>query len=133
MNISIKVIAKVIYNQKKTFNRNVAPFDIALLKLEKPLEFNDWVQPIDLPMRDSSVEGKVILSGWGSTNSHGMTQPNTLMYVDLPIVDLDTCKESIESLTGPSPIHPNNICTGPLTGGVSACSVSTFFFFFFSF
>lgn len=48
--------------------------------------------------------------------------PNTLQKVDLPLVDLSTCKEAIEKLTGPSPLHETNVCTGPLTGGYSACS-----------
>ena len=103
--------------------RNVAPFDIALLKLEQPLQFNDVVQPIALPKMDSTVEGMVTLSGWGSTHSSGTVQPDILQLVDVPIVGFDACKRAIVSLTGPSPLHPNNVCTGPLTGGVSACSV----------
>lgn len=77
-------------------------------------------------MNDSLVDGDVILSGWGSISPSGGTMPDTLQKVTLPIVDLETCRKAIESLTGDAPLHPNNVCTGPLTGGVSACSVRLF-------
>lgn len=113
----------VIFLQFSDFS-NVAPYDIALIKLEKPLKLNKNVKAIDLPKQNSSVEGKVVLSGWGSIQSSGFGTPNNLQKVTLPIVDLETCRESIEALTGSAPLAPSNVCTGPLTGGVSACSVS---------
>lgn len=109
--------------------RNVAPYDIALLKLEKPLAFNEFVQPIALPEPESTPEGEVTLSGWGSISSSGFGTPNTLQKAELPVVDVKTCKEAIEALTGSAPVAPSNVCTGPLTGGVSACSVRKFIFF----
>ncbi|XP_031781530.1 trypsin-1, partial [Nasonia vitripennis] len=101
---------------------NVAPYDIALLKLEKPLVYDESVQPIALPKASSDVDGEVVLSGWGSVSSSGMGTPDILQKVKLPVVDLATCKEALERLVGPSPLHESNVCTGPLTGGVSACS-----------
>lgn len=49
--------------------------------------------------------------------------PDKLQMAKLPLVDLATCKRAVESLVGPSPLHETNVCTGPLTGGYSACSV----------
>ncbi|XP_078051481.1 trypsin-1-like [Augochlora pura] len=102
---------------------NVAPNDIALLKLAKPLTLNKNVQPISLPAAGSIPTGNVLLSGWGSTSrTNSPIMPDTLQYASLPLVDLATCKKAIEKLTGPSPLDPVNVCSGPLTGGYSACS-----------
>lgn len=103
--------------------RDVAPYDIALLKLASPLKLNNAVKAISLA-RSNSPSGKAVLTGWGSTSRTSTpNMPDKLQTAELPIIDLQTCKNSIEKLTGPSPLHETNICTGPLTGGFSACNV----------
>ncbi|XP_028521723.1 trypsin-1-like [Apis cerana] len=106
------------------YTGDVAPYDIALLKLAKPLKLGSVVQPINLPSAPSNTPtGNVTLTGWGSTSrTNTPIMPNKLQTVDLPLINLTSCKQAIEKLTGPSPLHETNICTGPLTGGFSACS-----------
>lgn len=96
---------------------------IEQLKLESKLEFNEFVQKVNLPKKGQEVEGTTILAGWGSTSSSIIipNMPTDLQRVDLPIVDLDECDAALTSLVGPSPLADTNICTGPLTGGISAC------------
>lgn len=106
--------------------RDVAPYDIALLKLASPLKWTSMVRPIMLPSVPSSTPtGNATLTGWGSiSKTSNPIMPTKLQTVDLPLINLVTCRRAIEKLTGPSPLHETNICTGPLTGGFSACSVS---------
>lgn len=105
--------------------RDVAPYDIALLKLEKPLKLGGAVQPINLPSIPSTPSGRATLTGWGSTSRTSTPlMPSKLQTAYLPLLDLAACKQAIEKLTGPSPLHETNVCTGPLTGDYSACSVS---------
>ncbi|XP_003692694.2 trypsin-1 [Apis florea] len=108
----------------ENYTGDVAPYDIALLKLASPLKLTAMVQPIRLPSVPSSTPtGKATLTGWGSTSkTNNPIMPTKLQTVDLPLIDLAACKKAIEKLTGPSPLHETNICTGPLTGGFSACS-----------
>ncbi|KAG7188820.1 hypothetical protein KM043_008429 [Ampulex compressa] len=103
---------------------NVAPYDIALLKLERNLVQTYAVATISLPKPDTVPEGHSTLSGWGvMLNSDGaQVMPKTLQTFDVPIVDLKTCSDAVEYLAGYSPVHETNVCTGPLTGGYSACS-----------
>lgn len=115
----VKVATAYIHKQ---YAGGVGPYDIAMLKLAQPLVFDDSVQPIALPEADDMVEGDVVLSGWGSTSSSGYGLPEFLQKVTLPIVDNKTCKQAIERLVGHAPVANSNVCTGPLTGGVSACS-----------
>lgn len=106
------------------FYSGVGPYDVAMLLLETPLDFTDYVQPINLPEAQSSHTGNVILSGWGSITPR-YTIPNNLQYIELPLVDYETCKNSLNQLIGSSqnPLHQTNVCTGPLTGGKSPCAV----------
>lgn len=110
----------------------MAPYDIALLKLKKPLKLGGAVQAINLPSIPSSTPtGNATLTGWGSmSRTDTPLMPNKLQTIDLPLINLNICKQAIEELTGPSPLHETNICTGPLTGGFSACNVSITCFIF---
>ncbi|XP_015433606.1 PREDICTED: transmembrane protease serine 9-like [Dufourea novaeangliae] len=116
----VKVVKSFVHEK---YPGNVAPYDIALLKLEKPLTLTKTVQPISLPEEGSIPTGTAVLTGWGSTSrTNNPIMPDKLQTAPLPLVDLATCKKAIEDLTGPSPLHETNICSGPLTGGYSACS-----------
>ncbi|XP_076632941.1 trypsin-1-like [Colletes latitarsis] len=117
---TIKVLKSFIHEK---YNGNVAPYDIALLKLAQPLRLSNAVKAISLPQAGSTPSGTAVLSGWGSTSrTSNPIMPDKLQYVDLPVIDLATCKKAVEELTGPSPLHETNVCSGPLSGGISACS-----------
>lgn len=65
--------------------------------------------------------GDGTLSGWGTTGGVGRPS-NILQKVILPTIDIGTCRGAIEGLGLPgSWIDNTNFCTGPLTGGMSAC------------
>lgn len=52
------------------FNGGASSYDVALVRLDRPLEFNDFVQPIALPAQSSLPlqSGRVTGFGWGSTS-----------------------------------------------------------------
>lgn len=81
------------------------------------------MSPIKLPQQGTIPKGDAILTGWGSIVPSGSTLPSQLQSAVLPIIDFDTCKNSIEQLVGPSPLHETNVCTDQLADGLSACSV----------
>ncbi|KAH0954452.1 hypothetical protein HN011_010735 [Eciton burchellii] len=106
------------------YQGGVAPYDIGMIKLKTPLDLTSkQVQSIGLPEAESEPTGDAILCGWGSTSSsHFPDMPDRLQHVKLVHVNRVTCHESVERLTGYSPVHETNVCTGPLSGGTSACS-----------
>nr|XP_012229372.1 PREDICTED: trypsin-like [Linepithema humile] len=117
---TVKVLKSFVHEK---YQGGVGPYDVGLLKLSTPLELNSEVQPIELPEAESEPTGDAILIGWGSTSRSGIpNMPDKLQIVDLHYVDRKTCHEAVERLTGSSPVHETNVCTGPLTGGISACS-----------
>ncbi|XP_037696384.1 prothrombin [Choloepus didactylus] len=87
------------YNWRDNLDR-----DIALLKLKKPITFNDHIHPVCLPDRDTvarllqaGYKGRV--TGWGNlrdtwTTSINEVQPSVLQVVNLPIVERPVCKAS---------------------------------------
>ncbi|XP_070150766.1 transmembrane protease serine 9-like [Polyergus mexicanus] len=114
-------IAKTFVHEN--YQGGVGPFDIGLVKLQTPLKLTKEVQPIDLPEPGSNPTEDAILCGWGSVSESWLPDmPEKLQCVDLHYIDLDVCDEAVKRLTGSSPVHETNVCTGPLTGGISACS-----------
>ncbi|XP_017891818.1 transmembrane protease serine 9-like [Ceratina calcarata] len=117
---SVKVVKSIVH---ESYPGGVAPYDIALLKLASPLKLNSAVKAINLPKANSEPSGNAILTGWGSiSKTNSPVMPDKLQKAELPIVGLSDCKQAIEKLTGPSPLENTNVCTGPLTGGYSACN-----------
>ncbi|XP_029176717.1 mite allergen Der f 3-like [Nylanderia fulva] len=102
------------------YGGGVGPYDIGLIKLKTPLKFTNEVQPIKLPKPESDPVGDAILAGWGYIT--GGSMPDKLQHVDLEYVDRATCHKAVEDLTGSSPVHETNVCTGPMSGGISACN-----------
>ena len=96
------------YRQDDPFQLN----DIALLKLNRDVEFTSKIQPICLP--DQSIEvdyddNRLLVVGWGKTGEDE-DYSDKLMEVYLPVVNLEDCIESYnEDL-----ITEAHICAGEL-------------------
>ncbi|KAK2581749.1 hypothetical protein KPH14_002228 [Odynerus spinipes] len=107
------------------YNGTVAPYDIALMKLEEPFELNPFVSTVLLPYPESIPDGEAMLTGWGSIGRTRFPEnPEILQVAILPILDYDLCKSTLEESLrheGRNPLHSTNICTGPLDGSLSAC------------
>lgn len=101
----------------------VNPSDVAVMHLVSAFVFNTYVQPAALaPVGYNPQPGPATLAGWGSTSSTNIpSMPAILQKVIKPIIDYPTCEQA-NGGPGNSPLGETNVCTGPLTGGVSACS-----------
>ncbi|XP_050819665.1 coagulation factor IX-like [Gopherus flavomarginatus] len=94
--------------------------DIALLYLSSDVVFNEYALSICLPNPNLATlltaEGtRGMVSGWGSTHHRG---PGTrfLMKVKLPIVSMETCRQSTAKL-----ITDNMFCAGYAANAHDAC------------
>ncbi|KAK8402390.1 hypothetical protein O3P69_000664 [Scylla paramamosain] len=88
--------------------------DISLLRLSKPLIFNDYVAPISLQTAKGYL-GDCVVSGWG-TKEGGQT-PSRLQYVEIPTMTDTQCGDSY----GQDNIGATDICAGFPEGGKGAC------------
>ncbi|XP_076380535.1 trypsin-7 [Megalopta genalis] len=94
-------------------------YDIALIRLKKPLVYGGRVRPILLaPVADHYQAGtKAVVTGWGVSKSNGRLT-NQLRKVEVPLVSNTECAQ----LYGTRPITRRMICAGYVNlGGKDAC------------
>ncbi|XP_059507155.1 mannan-binding lectin serine protease 1 [Stegostoma tigrinum] len=102
------------------YNGSTFEFDIALLELPHKVTITDYVMPICLPENSFSTlrtDDMVIVSGWGKQFLHSI--PETLMEIEIPIVDHDKCKNVYSQLG--RQVTDDMICAGLKQGGSDAC------------
>ncbi|CAG4953635.1 unnamed protein product [Parnassius apollo] len=77
------------------FNKPLFHNDIAVIKLDTPLQLNDYVAPICMPQRDQlfnlQVGELVTVAGWGKMNMSTDERANILQFVSLPVVKPELC------------------------------------------
>ncbi|KAG1946479.1 trypsin domain-containing protein [Pimephales promelas] len=103
-----KVIRHPDYNSQ-TYNN-----DIMLIKLRKPVLFNNYVIPIGLATKCSSAGEQCLVSGWGKTGEH---TASALQCLNLPVLSNEQCRGAY----GPARITRNMFCAGFMEGGKDSC------------
>lgn len=109
-----------IFSHRK-FNLRTIDYDIALMKLSRPLHFGrrQIVGPICLPRPGEDFIGRVCTaSGWGST-SHGGRVPAKLRSAKLPIWKHKECAKAYRNMLR---VTPRMVCAGYKQGGKGTCS-----------
>uniref|UniRef100_A0A1B6C3N6 Peptidase S1 domain-containing protein n=1 Tax=Clastoptera arizonana TaxID=38151 RepID=A0A1B6C3N6_9HEMI len=70
-------------------------YDIAVVKLQKPVTLSDTVGVIRLPTQPSSISGAInrfIASGWGKTSDVSDPVNKDLSYITVPYLDTALCQ-----------------------------------------
>lgn len=99
------------------YNRRTLANDIALLKLESAVKFNEFVKSICLPEEETDyVDENAVLAGWGNVKGGGATS-NVLQQANLPVISNEECSKG-HAL----PIPEFLICTGSKAGDKGACN-----------
>lgn len=102
----------------------VGPDDLVLVRLATPLTFSATIRAIRLPQPNVISTGTGTLSGWGSMG--GTAAATILQKAILSKINIDICRQALTSLGLRGDfVDDTNFCTGPLTGGLSACSGKT--------
>eukprot|EP00057_Strongylocentrotus_purpuratus_P011161 XP_011665635.1 PREDICTED: uncharacterized protein LOC585547 isoform X4 [Strongylocentrotus purpuratus] len=100
---------------------NTITNDIAVIKFNINLEFNDYIQPICLQDRDASTRFTACyITGWGHT-SEGGTVSDTLQKATITLFDEAQCQSFYPDRT----ITPTMLCAGHLSGEMDACQGDT--------
>ncbi|KAG8544063.1 hypothetical protein GDO81_023139 [Engystomops pustulosus] len=103
--------------------------DIALIKLQNPVQYSDYVMPICVPTQDVEFPSDLncFVTGWGSIKSGvSLPSPQTLQKVQLPIIDRGAC-DSLYHTNNPTAaanatlIQWDMICAGFKDGQKDAC------------
>ncbi|XP_014688689.1 brain-specific serine protease 4-like [Equus asinus] len=98
--------------------------DIALVRLEHPIQFSERILPICLP--DSSVHlppnTDCWIAGWGSVQDGvPLHHPQTLQKLKVPIIDSEICSRLYWWGAGQGAITEDMLCAGYLEGERDAC------------
>ncbi|XP_045129366.1 venom protease-like [Portunus trituberculatus] len=103
--------------------------DLALLKLDKPVEIQEFISPVCLPWGTESdndvTTRKATLTGWGDTLLGGFPS-SILQEVNVTVFQSGQCDRSYSTLpdypnTWPQGIGKEMLCAGDLDGGRDAC------------
>ncbi|XP_053982344.1 trypsin-1-like [Hylaeus volcanicus] len=120
--VIVDVVNTVIHSQ---YHRDSGENDLALLKLEYPLKFNNFVSAVALPEPETELSGEAVLSGWGSTSKLPLPiYSNVVHKAVVPILENADCLQELtkDHLIGKVPqLFDSEVCTGVAGKEVSAC------------
>uniref|UniRef100_A0A8C4Y4S2 Peptidase S1 domain-containing protein n=1 Tax=Gopherus evgoodei TaxID=1825980 RepID=A0A8C4Y4S2_9SAUR len=101
--------------------------DIALVELERPIQFTDYILPICLPAASVQFPAgmKCWVTGWGNIQEEDLPAPQTLQKLQVPIIDQRTCKYLYNMALGekfpPKSIQDDMMCAGYAEGMKDTC------------
>lgn len=104
------------------YTGGTVPYDIGLVYTPTAFTWTSAVAAVTLPKSGVVPTGTANLYGWGSTSTTNTAKyPSTLQVAaNIPIISLSSCEAALGQKG--SDVHSTNLCTGPLTGGVSICT-----------
>ncbi|XP_030380378.1 uncharacterized protein LOC115628430 [Scaptodrosophila lebanonensis] len=116
------------YESHPEYNRRNGRSDIALLYLERNVEFTDSIAPICMPntpqlRQKSYVNYMPFVVGWGKTMEGGESA-QVLQELQIPIYPNEVCRSSYEKaqrLFTADQFDAAIVCAGVLTGGKDTC------------
>nr|XP_009665540.1 PREDICTED: anionic trypsin-1-like [Struthio camelus australis] len=90
--------------------------DLMLLRIEPPLNFTPYVQPLALPQASPATGTNCTVMGWGTTTSPEESYPNTPQCVNVSVVADAECQAIY---TGK--VTEDMLCAGVAQGGKDSC------------
>jgi len=99
--------------------------DIALLELDRDVEFNEHISPVCLPdprhfpANSPPVGTRPVVAGWGAVDFNARSS-DLLRDVALPVVDTQECAAAFARF-GTVKVDERTLCAGYADGGKDAC------------
>ncbi|XP_028278335.1 enteropeptidase [Parambassis ranga] len=111
--VQTREVDRIVINRQ--YNRRSKQADIALMHLQQPINFTQWVQPVCFPAQNVTAGRKCFIAGWGRDAEGSL--PDTLQEAELPLVAQDQCQHLLPEYT----ITSSMLCAGYPEGGVDSC------------
>ncbi|XP_018351577.1 PREDICTED: serine proteinase stubble-like isoform X2 [Trachymyrmex septentrionalis] len=97
-------------------------FDVAVLRLDRPVHYMPHIGPICLPEKNEDFLGQYgWAAGWGALQAGSRLRPKTLQAVDVPVIDNRLCERWHRSNGINVVIHDEMMCAGYRSGGKDSC------------
>ncbi|XP_041979585.1 serine protease persephone-like [Aricia agestis] len=104
------------------YARKTKYHDLALLRLEKGVEFSMDVSPACLYSSDADPAGPLTVTGWGKTSNSRDTKSSLLLKANVTVVSRSVCGESYTNWRKlPVGISNEQICAGDPQGIRDTC------------
>ncbi|XP_034179932.1 trypsin [Osmia lignaria lignaria] len=100
------------------FDADTLQNDVAILTLSVPFKMTDEVNIASLATDTHEPNTYCEVAGWGYPSEDDRTVSNHLMYVSLPLLKIDTCRELLSHVTD---MLPGMMCAGFMEGQKDAC------------
>lgn len=116
-------VDKIYLHPYYEFTPQADRYDVAVLKLSRPVRYDWHIGPICLPKRGSeiSVGSKAMVAGWGATEANSIRRPKELQAVDVKVVDNNKCEQWHANNGIHIRIYDDMLCAGHEHGGKDAC------------
>ena len=103
-------------------NLNVDSFDVAILVLDRPVDYRANIMPICLPEPEQSFTGALAtVSGWGRVYADHESRANHLQSVQVPVIGNRLCRKWLRSRGKYAGINSDHLCAGYEGGGQDSC------------
>lgn len=114
--VQTRQVDRVIIHRQ--YDRMSKQADIAMMHLQQPISFTEWVQPVCLAAEAQSFPAgrKCFIAGWGR-EAEGGSSPDILQEAEVPLVAQDQCQRQLPEYT----ITSSMLCAGYPEGGVDSC------------
>lgn len=97
-------------------------YDVAVIRLNRQVEFAPHISPICLPPKDMHLMGHYgWASGWGALEPGSRLRPKTLQVVDVPMIDNRQCEQWHREKGINVIIYDEMVCAGYFHGGKDSC------------
>ncbi|KAL0268740.1 UNVERIFIED_CONTAM: hypothetical protein PYX00_010562 [Menopon gallinae] len=97
-------------------------FDVAVLRLDRPVQYMPHIAPICLPEKNEDFLGQFgWAAGWGALQAGSRLRPKTLQAVDVPVIDNRLCERWHKSNGINVVIYDEMMCAGYRNGGKDSC------------
>ncbi|XP_076314979.1 serine protease 33-like [Tachypleus tridentatus] len=97
-------------------------FDVAVLILDRPVQYRGNIRPICLPEKNADFLGQIgYVTGWGALEPGSKLRPKVLQHVPVPVINNQVCEIWHRRQGIQIRIHREMMCAGYEHGGRDAC------------
>lgn len=90
-----RLVSKVYVHPYYRFSPQADRYDVAVLKLDRPVQYRPHILPICLPAKNQYIPEltHAMVSGWGARDPESNLRPRYLQAVDVRVVDSKRCED----------------------------------------
>ncbi|XP_039298319.1 uncharacterized protein LOC111043398 isoform X1 [Nilaparvata lugens] len=115
-------VRKISVHPYFKFTPQADRFDVAVLRLDRPVQYMAHIAPICLPEKGEDFLGQFgWAAGWGALQAGSRLRPKTLQAVDVPVIDNRLCERWHKSNGINVIIYDEMMCAGYRGGGKDSC------------